>query len=93
MTLAKEPPGMTMQPNNAATFSVDPYDIKSTDELLRCMSPDMAVAAARLAVQRFTEVEFKVQVDDLDSIAAMIARMPPRVAEKFANRAVWRAIT
>jgi hypothetical protein len=85
--------GMTMQPNHATVFSVDPYDIKSIDELLRCMSPEMAVAAGRLAVQRFTEGDFKVQADDLDSIAAMIARMPPRVAEKFANRAAWRAIT
>lgn len=84
---------MTTQPNSAVSFSVDPHDIKSTDHLLRCMSPETAIAAARMAVSRFTEGQLRVRADDLDSIAAMIARMPPRVAEKFATRAAWRAIT
>lgn len=84
---------MAKQHNPATAFSVDPHDIKSTDELLRSMSPSMALSAARLAVERFTEGEYRVQVDDLNSIAGMIARMPPRVAEKFANRAAWHAIT
>ncbi|MGC1549965.1 MAG: hypothetical protein WA777_15690 [Rhodanobacter sp.] len=78
---------------HTVVFSVDPRDIDSTDDLLMSMSPDVAYAAAHIAAKHAKEGEVQVRSDDLGSIARMIERMSPHVAEDFAKRAAWRAIS